>query len=272
MSRPPHWQLPAGVSRGTWDYVRSEHIARDYDHYFQDDPLLRLDIEFIKRYLPPCADSLRPVVADLGCGTGRVARQITPIGYRVVNVDLSQPMLEHALREATCGDVKYADQIAYLRLNLTQLSALRGSILDMAVCLFSSIGMIQGRQNRVSFLSEVRRCLKAAAPVVVHVHNRYQNCWNSARASWLLRSRIASLVTRDGEFGDRVNFYRGLPSMFLHIYSRREIKADLRRAGFSKIAVFPIDGPNANLLPGNSLFQALRAGGYFAVAWSPSHS
>ncbi len=50
---PPTWKLPPGVSRGTWDYVQSRHIASDYDHYFADHPLLQLDMQFLRGQLPP---------------------------------------------------------------------------------------------------------------------------------------------------------------------------------------------------------------------------
>ena len=31
----PTWQLPPGVSRGTWDYVHRDSIATEYDTFMQ---------------------------------------------------------------------------------------------------------------------------------------------------------------------------------------------------------------------------------------------
>ena len=39
----PAWQLPPGVSRGTWDYVHEVSIATQYDGFHHGHPLLELD-------------------------------------------------------------------------------------------------------------------------------------------------------------------------------------------------------------------------------------
>ena len=36
----PTWQLPPGVSRGTWDYVSTPSIATEYDAFHGDHPLM----------------------------------------------------------------------------------------------------------------------------------------------------------------------------------------------------------------------------------------
>lgn len=88
-SKKPNWQLPEGVSRGTWDYICSEHIATEYDNYFADSPLMRLDIEVVRRHLPPMLSAESPPqIADLGCGTARVARALLPLGYRPMALTL----------------------------------------------------------------------------------------------------------------------------------------------------------------------------------------
>ena len=47
----PAWQLPAGVSRGAWDYVTEPSIASDYDRFHAGHPLLDLDRELISKHL-----------------------------------------------------------------------------------------------------------------------------------------------------------------------------------------------------------------------------
>lgn len=263
MSRRPFWQLPPGVSRGTWDYVQSDKIANDYDRYFADHRLMQLDLEFLAGHLPAVQGRAIPVIADLGCGTGRVARHLVPRGYRVLNIDLSDPMLRRARQQAD------DDASACVRANLVELDFLRDACLDLAVCLFSSLGMIRGRSHRHAFLSATRRSLRPKAKIVLHVHNRYRSCWDPGGPSWLLRTRIVSWFRRGTEYGDRVYAYRGLPSMFLHIFSRREITSDLRSAGFEHIETFPIRTTSDALLPASSRFADLRAGGFFAVARAP---
>lgn len=270
----PSWQLPPGVSRGTWDYVQSGHIATDYDRFLEEHSHLKLDLEFVRQYLPdipigtPPAQS--PLIADFGCGTGRVAKCFLPLGYRVVNVDLSLPMLkEAALKETAHSGVQTSlGQSVELQANLVELNCLRRATIDLAVCLFSSIGMIQGRKHRLSFLRSVCDTVKPGQPFIVHVHNRYQSLFDPGGWKWLAQSKLSSWAHANREFGDRVYAYRGLPAMFLHIFSRREILRDLNEAGFRSVSLSPLNRRSDGLLPPKTLGSGLRAGGFLAVARS----
>lgn len=264
LSGRPFWQLPAGVSRGTWDYVQSEGIAQDYDAYFADHPLLELDREFVFQNLPDNSDG-SAVVADFGCGTGRVARDLMARGYRVLNLDLSLPMLKEAESE-----IRFTSA-ASVRVNLAELEALRDQCLDMGVCLFSSLGMIRGRTHRRNFLRHVARSLKPEAPFIVHVHNRNSSWRDPGGLAWLIASAAASLRA-NYEFGDRSYAYRGLPAMFLHIYSRTELLSDLRYAGFNRIRCRALNHTSDALLCKNRWFDNWRAGGYLAIAQIGSRS
>lgn len=262
----PAWQLPPGISRGTWDYLQSPSIADDYNSYFRDHPLLKLDIEVVRRFLPvePHASF---TIADFGCGTARVARAFLPLGYRMLNVDLSRHMLRQASQVEREVDVDEARSLSgCVQANLVQLNWLRDDVLDMAVCLFSSIGMIRGREHRQKFLSHVCRSLCPDAPLVLHVHNRLRSLLDPGGPTWLLRTRLSSWVNRDWEYGDRVYAYRGLPTMFLHIYSRRELMEDLAVAGFKQVQILPINNTADDLLPLTTRLGNIRAGGYFAIA------
>ena len=228
----PSWRLPNGVSRGTWDYVQSPHIASDYDQYFATHPLMRLDLEFIQPFLPDQQlDAPPPLIADLGCGTGRVSRALSPRGYRLLNIDLSQHMLGELNRQSA-----HPHQQLSVLANLAELSCLRPRTLDMAVCLFSSLGMIRGHQHRLRCLRSLKDALKPHAPFILHAHNRYHSLWDPSGPAWLLHTRWKSLFDKNWEFGDRVYAYRGLPSMFLHIFSRGELRRLLNQAGFTTLS------------------------------------
>lgn len=268
----PSWQLPTGVSRATWDYLQSEHIAGEYDEYFADSALMRLDMQVLRQRLPAvdvtvdsAVEPPRPcVIADLGCGTGRVARELLPLGYHMVNVDLSPAMLREVEAKTP---VEYRQRSRCVSANLVEIDqVLEPASLDWAVCLFSSLGMIRGRQHRRRFLTGVHRALKPGGTFFVHVHNRYRSLLDPGGPSWLARSWLNSRWDRSTEFGDRIYSYRRLPKMFLHIYSRRELRQDLHFAGLRNITVQPIDATGARLLPPSWLAQPIRAGGYFAFA------
>ncbi len=110
------------------------------------------------------------------------------------------------------------DRMATLRANMVQLQFLKDRSLDLALCMYSSIGMVRERKNRIDVMRQVSRALHPHGRFLVHVHNR---------GSWL-RDPQGIRLTLHGwyqslkghwELGDRIYAYRGLPSMFLHIYS-----------------------------------------------------
>ncbi|MFM8572927.1 MAG: hypothetical protein ACKOAU_15135, partial [Pirellula sp.] len=69
----PAWQLPPGVSRGTWDYVHSDSIATLYDGFHAGHPLLEFDRKLVLERAERRRESVvdrEPAALDLGCGTG----------------------------------------------------------------------------------------------------------------------------------------------------------------------------------------------------------
>ncbi len=262
----PSWQLPPGVSRGTWDYVSSEAIAHQYDAYVADNPLLQLDQRLTSELvveLQRARSTQDIVVADLGCGTGRIAQALLPTGCRMVNVDLSESMLGVLKQKIK---VEFQARNKCLNASLVDVGdALTASSVDLAVCLFSSLGMIRGREFRRRCLSGVHGSLKSGGKFLVHAHNRYLSLFDPGGFTWLAKTRVASMVGRDVEFGDRVYPYRNLPKMFLHIYSYRELLQDLKGAGFERVTIQGVNATGDALLT-RRLGWTLRAGGFFATA------
>lgn len=262
------WQLPRGVSSGTWDYLAEPSIATEYDAYHGDHPLMQLDVSLVSQQLSQLAQrrACKPsdlLLADFGCGTARVARHLHSTNCRTLNIDLSRHMLEAAQVE-----LGQNERAAMVQSNLVELDWLGDSVLDMSVCLFSSIGMIRGRQHRLSFLRHVRRTLKPDGVFILHVHNRGHSWLDPQGPGWLFRTWLKSRTNKDWEYGDRVYVYRGLPQMFLHIYSRRELSLELRAAGFENFQLQPINLTGSQLLPAGKATEYFRAGGYFAICSS----
>ncbi|QDS92857.1 hypothetical protein FF011L_16060 [Roseimaritima multifibrata] len=259
MSRPPLWQLPPGVSPGIWDYTHSESIADNYQQFLAETPLVRLDLELLPSVLPAPVPGKRTSVVDLGCGNGRTAIPLAGLGYQVLGVDLSQPMLENLAAEAA----KAALSVAAVRANLVQLDCFADESVDHAICLFSTLGMVQGKKYRKKFLTHVCRILRPGGIFLVHAHNR--GAWLRHPGGWrrLMRSRWLGWTTADHDFGDHVYGYRNLADMFLHSFSRRELLSALRGAGFKIEQVERIDIRGTRLL---SPFVPTIPGGFFVIA------
>ena len=85
----PDWRLPAGVTRGLWDYVRDSAVAQNYDQALSGSALFNADQRFAEQIFERHG---RPI--DLGCGTGRVLISFARRGFWVLGVDLSEAMLK----------------------------------------------------------------------------------------------------------------------------------------------------------------------------------
>lgn len=252
----PQWQLPPGVTRGMWDYASSPHIADDYDNYFSENRLFVFDEQVLARYFT------RPgLVADLGCGTGRALVPLVRRGFRGLAVDLSEEMLRVVEQKARAENL----DIQCLSANLVELDAVPDGHVDYAICLFSTIGMIRGRTNRRQALRHVRRIVKPGGIFVLHVHNYWYNLYDPAGPWWLIGNLIRSRFDKRMEAGDKFFDYRGIPKMFLHVFTRGEIRNDLRRAGFYVREMIPLDPRRHRELNCPWLMQRLRANGWVIV-------
>lgn len=196
-------------------------------------------------------------VLDLGCGTGRASELLARSGYGVFAIDLSLPMLDQVNR-------RQLPDVVAIRANLVQLDCFADDVAGGAVCLFSTLGMIQGRVNRRQFLAHVRRIVQPGGRFLLHVHNRYAALTHAAGRRQLIESRIRSWWRRGVEFGDAVYPYRGLPDMFLHQFSRRELHQDLRSTGWrvERWERLSLDG--SQLLGGKPITPKI-AGGFLVV-------
>ena len=258
------WQLPSGVSRGTWDYVTESSIATDYDRFHAGHPLLELDRNLIAEHLGPSAvrhDGSPRIAVDFGCGTGRNLIPLAERGWRVVGVDLSLDMLREF--KAKAKSTIQVEPVA-IRANMAELEFFADGFADAVLCMYSSLGMVQGRSNRRSFMKHASRILNAEGKFFVHVHNR---------GSWLrdpsgVRRTVFDWfrARRDStwELGDSVYAYRGLPSMFLHIYSERELRSDLNVSGLVVERFYRLNRQSSGMLTGAWL-PHLRSGGFLVV-------
>jgi ubiquinone/menaquinone biosynthesis C-methylase UbiE len=252
----PDWRLPPGVSRGLWEYAQADHIARRYDESLRDDTLCEFDEQVVARMCDGTG-----TLADLGCGTGRIALAAARRGQRVVAVDLSAAMLRQLAEKAQ------QEQIALdlVQANLVELGFLRDAAFDYAVCLYSTLGMIRGRDNRRQFLEHVRRILRPHGTFVVHVHNLWTNLFDPGGRRWLVRHLPAVVLGRGGELGDKSTTFQGVPNLFLHVFTRTQLQRELRQAGWRIEETIPLCTARRHRLRAPCWLGRARANGWIAV-------
>jgi SAM-dependent methyltransferase len=243
----PDWQLPPGVDRGLWEYLHSETMAASYDEQLAGTPLLETDLRFCEKHFGKPGRLI-----DLGCGTGRLLVPFAKRGFDCLGVDLSDAMLAAVVAKARSEGLS----IPTMKANLVELDSIASGSFDYAASLFSTLGMIRGVENRRKFLRHIRRILKPGGAFVLHVHNRWFRCGRG-------------LGKMGKEPGDRTmpQAYGGADLTLRH-FSRREIGAELRAAGFMVREIQPV-GIEGELASAWWL-TAIRAYGYLLLAAGPT--
>lgn len=256
MTHTPQWKLPAGVTRGLWEYANTDFIAQDYDNCFAYHRLFELDSRILeKQFKKP------GVIADFGCGTGRALVPLVRRGFRGLAIDLSTWMLAEVTKKAR----KEQLPIDCLRANLVDLDCLADATVDYGICLFSTLGMIRGRVNRQQALTHFRRVVRTSGCFIIHAHNFWFNLFDPGGPWWVLKNLVQSAARSKQERGDKFFFYRGVPQMFLHVFTRRELQRDLVMAGFAKQEWIPLNTTRNEPLQYPWLCSSLRANGWIVV-------
>jgi SAM-dependent methyltransferase len=239
-----------------WEYAHTDTIADDYDSYFAYTKLFELDEAVIRRHFTPPG-----LVADLGCGTARALVPLVRRGFRGLAIDLSEPMLRVVREKAERENL----DITCLLANLVELDCVADASVDFCISLFSTLGMIRGRENRQRALVHTRRILKPGGKLVLHVHNFWYNLCDPGGPWWVIKRCLLSAFRRDIEAGDKFFFYRGVNNMFLHVFTYGELSRDLRRAGFRILETVHLDPVRQGKLARPWLFGNLRANGWIVV-------
>ena len=237
---PPAWRLPDGVDSPLWQYTHTPRLAADEDAYFEGHALLRADERIVdERFTVPGR------LADLGCGAGRHSIHFGRRGFIVTAVDLSHSMLNVLGLKAVNEGV----ELSRVQANLCRLGCLPDQSFDYAVSMFSTLGMIRGRDARRRALMEARRILRPDGRFALHLHNLWLNLRNPQGRTWLVRHAARALIRRDA-LGDRRMDYRGINGMYVHLYRWGELKkATCGMLAFASTKFIPLDEVSAAPIP-----------------------
>lgn len=248
----PDWQLPPGVDRGLRDYFESAEMVRGYDAQMAASALAAADVAFCEAAFPTPGR-----LADLGCGTGRLAVHFAARGFECVGVDLSDTMLTQARANAAARGVT----VEWHSGNLVTLDGLATASFDYAASLFSTLGMVRGASHRAAAVAEVARLLKPGGRFVLHVHNRsfrglgWRRVATDALKTWAKRPDAGDVTMPQA--------YAGAP-LTLHHFTRRAAAALLEVHGLRvrSVSAVSVDGR----VRSEGWRDALSAYGYLLLA------
>ncbi|HXW06827.1 MAG TPA: class I SAM-dependent methyltransferase [Vicinamibacterales bacterium] len=176
------------------------------------------------------------LVVELGCGTGIVARALTRAGYRVVGIDRSAAMLRIARR--TAPDARFR-RATLQRADLPRSRAV--------LAIGEPLAYVPPATLRPALLPTFRRIARALepggllvfdlivpAPRVTGVVRTWRTGPGWAVLSQAIEDRANRLLTREivTFVGDRGRWRRRTERHVVALYTRREVVAWLRRAGF----------------------------------------
>ena len=160
---------------------------------------------------------------DIGCGNGRHLAIMAERG-RAAGIDISFEMLKIARRKARNALLVQADAI-----NMP----FRENTFDYALFI-ASLHNIKGRENRIRALKEMKRVMKEGGEGIISVWAKWQDRWR--------RHFAIQALYKWRELGDiYIPWKRGVKvERFYHLYSMRELKKDIRKAGFEIIRAWSV--------------------------------
>jgi ubiquinone/menaquinone biosynthesis C-methylase UbiE len=182
-------------------------------------------------------------------------------GHRGLAVDLSPHMLRIVAEKAKKENLP----IEGIQANIVELDCLADRSADYAICLFSTLGMIRGRENRQRALDHVRRILKPGGLFIIHVHNVWFNLFDPLGRAWLMRHVWERVRNREIEWGDKFFNFHDVGQMFLHTFSEHELRSTLKKAGFKFKRWIPLSVNRQRPLSHPWFFGRFRANGWIVV-------
>jgi SAM-dependent methyltransferase len=238
-----------GIPPGNWNYINEPAVARQYDASLENNEVASHDALIVADYLLDLGTGSSKVVVDFGCGTGRSLLPAVERGHVCVGIDLSQAMLDEARRKLREVDHRLADDQGHreqpcpwslIQGDLLRLDWLAPQSYDLGLCLFSTLGMLRGRENRQRFLRSACRGLKPGGRLLVHGHNVWHQATFPGGRRWLAQSLLWSLTRPQYEFGDRYADHSLVNQLFLHSFTLAGFKQELENAGLTVETIHPV--------------------------------
>lgn len=188
------------------------------------------------------SDCIPPsVVLDMPCGYGRHSALLAKVGYRVVGMDRSAPLLEEA-RKRGMGSSLWLARADYRAIPSV------ADAFDVVLNLFTSFGFYDEEVN-LKVLREFRRVLKPGGRLVLEIQHRDALVRDFQAHDWLEVPQVGTLVI-DRIFDPVEGVIRATQALLqegghansqsytLRVYTATELVQLVRQAGFAEVKCF----------------------------------
>ena len=182
-----------------------DKIAKDFD------ATRRFPWEECKTFL----NKIHGKCVDIGCGNGRHLIPAAEKCDMVVGLDISIKMLEMAHQNM---EKKGIENVMLVRGDACHLP-FPDNFFD-GILFIAALHNIKGKKERKKALEEVRRVLKPGGRALISVWAKWQDRW---RKYFLLHPLKGDIYVPWRRGAEAIRFY--------HLYSMREFKGDIRKAG-----------------------------------------
>jgi 2-polyprenyl-3-methyl-5-hydroxy-6-metoxy-1,4-benzoquinol methylase len=235
--------------RETWNQKAELHAARKECQ--KQDSCSRLYEASWWGYIEPLLPEITGGrILEAGCGTGRWAERLAPMGFDLVLSDISPVMLQKAREHAEQHG--FADNLRFEELDVCDLHSLPSESFDMVISTGEPITMCS---NPHQAISEYCRVVRPGGYVLCDAGNRYRKAFE------LFRTNPSDQVLQIFETGEYVN-HDGLA---MHLLGPTELTSafadqgmELRTlAGITPMFTFPPDKDLNTALSNEKTYQAM---------------
>ncbi|KAA3596981.1 MAG: class I SAM-dependent methyltransferase [Calditrichaeota bacterium] len=139
----------------------NDYYLKVYQHRNNEDA--ERAINFLKEFLPKGNSDFK--IFDLCCGSGRHSIQLAKLGFSVTGIDLSQALLDEAVRQAEAENVK----VGFQKFDAREIPF--ENKFDFGINLFTSFGYFDNSDEDLRQLKAFHKALKPNATFVIDFIN-----------------------------------------------------------------------------------------------------
>lgn len=226
--------------RKIWDQRADIHSARKMCQ--SQDLFSKLYNESWWLYIEPLLSEIKNGrILEAGCGTGRWAERLAPMGFELVLSDISPKMLHNARQFAEQGG--FADKLSFEELDVCDMYSLGDNSFDMVISTGESLTICADPAKAVS---EFCRVVRPGGYVLCDAGNRYRKILD------LFNNKAFDQIIKVLETGE----YMSEDGMASHLLGPGEL-VDLLEANKMKVHNLAGITPLFNFPPDSELKNAL---------------